>query len=77
MNIAIIIIIILWFSIVISMMPGIVPYAQKLDSFQQIVVGILIIFGAPFIMIAEVLELILNIFLDEGWRDDDDDKFGY
>ncbi len=28
-------------------------------------------------LIVQAIELILDMFLQEGWNDDDEDKFGY
>ena len=28
-------------------------------------------------LIVQAIELILDIFLEEGWNDDNDNKFGY
>lgn len=67
----------MWFASVISIISNIVPYANDLKIWQQIVVIIVIIVGAPFMLIVQAIELILDIFLEEGWNDDDDNKFGY
>ena len=67
----------MWFASAISMIPNIIPYANELGIWQQIFVSIIIIIGAPFMLIVQAIELILDAFLAEGWNDDDDDKFGY
>ena len=67
----------MWFASAISMIPNIIPYANELGIWQQIFVSIIIIIGAPFMLIVQAIELILDAFLVEGWNDDDDDKFGY
>ena len=67
----------MWFASAISMIPNIIPYANELGIWQQIFVSIIIIIGAPFMLIVQAIELILDAFLAEGWDDDDDDKFGY
>ena len=68
----------MWFASAISIIPNIIPYANDLKIWQQIVVSIIIIMGAPFMLIVQAIELILDAFLEEGWNDDDDDnKFGY
>lgn len=28
-------------------------------------------------LIVQAIELILDVFLEEGWNDDDDNKYGY
>lgn len=63
----------MWFASVISIIPNIVPYVNDLEIWQQIFVSIIIIMGAPFMLIAQAIELILDVFLEEGWNDDDDE----
>ena len=72
-----IIIYILWFAAAISIMPSIAPYAKDLSFWKQAIVAIVAILGAPFMLVTQAIELILDAFLAEGWNNDDDDKFGY
>lgn len=72
-----IILIIFWFTAAILIMPNIEPYANDLSLWKQIIVAIVAILGAPFMLVTQAIELILDIFLVEGWNNDDDDKFGY
>ena len=67
----------MWFASAISVISNIVPYANDLETWKQIIVSIVVILGAPFMLIVQAIELILDIFLEEGWNDDDDNKFGY
>lgn len=67
----------MWFASTISIISNIAPYVNELEIWKQIVVSIVIIVGAPFMLIVQAIELILDAFLAEGWNDDDDDKFGY
>lgn len=67
----------MWFASAISVISNITPYANDLEIWKQIIIGIVVIFGAPFMLIVQAIELILDIFLEEGWNDDDDNKFGY
>ena len=67
----------MWFASAISIISNIVPYANDLKTWQQIFVSIIIMIGAPFMLIVQAIELILDAFLAEGWNDNDDDKFGY
>ena len=67
----------MWFASVISIMPNIAPYTNELETWKQMIVSIVVILGAPFMLIVQAIELILDAFLAEGWNDDDDDKFGY
>lgn len=71
-----IILYILWFATAISIMPNIAPYTNDLSFWKQAIVTIVVILGAPFMLVAQAIELILDMFLAEGWNDDDD-KFGY
>lgn len=71
MNYIIIVFFAMWFASAISMIPNIVPYANELGIWQQIFVSIIIIIGAPFMLIVQAIELILDAFLAEGWNDDD------
>ena len=68
---------IMWFSAAISIIPNIAPYTKELSTWQQLLVSAIIIIGAPFMLVTQAIELILDIFLAEGWNGDDDDKFGY
>lgn len=73
-----IILIILWFAAAILILPNIAPYANDLSFWKQTIVAIVAILGAPFMLVTQAIELILDAFLAEGWNnDDDDDKFGY
>ena len=69
--------IILWFAAAISIMPNIAAYANDLSFWRQAIVAIVAILGAPFMLVTQAIELILDAFLAEGWNNDDDDKFGY
>lgn len=75
MNFLLIIIQFIWFSAIILTVPNIIPYAKDLEFFKQIIVIIVIILGAPFMLITQAIELILDAFLAEGWDNDDDDKY--
>lgn len=68
---------VMWFAQTISIIPNIAPYANNLKIWQQIFVSIIIIVGTPFMLIVQAIELILDVFLEEGWNDDDDNKYGY
>lgn len=72
-----IIVYILWFAAAISIMPNITPYTNDLSFWKQAIVAIVVILGAPFMLVTQAIELILDAFLAEGWNNDDDDKFGY
>ena len=61
----------MWFAAAISIIPNIAPYANELETWKQIVVSAVVIVGAPFMLIVQAIELILDTFLAEGWNDDD------
>lgn len=67
----------MWFASAISVISNIAPYANDLEAWKQIIVSIVVILGAPFMLIVQAIELILDIFLEEGWNDNNDNKFGY
>lgn len=71
MNLIIIVGILLWFAVAVVIMDNIADYIYDLTSWQQIIVGIVIIIGAPFMIITQAIEFILDCFLEKGWRDDD------
>lgn len=75
MDIALIIIEILWLTSAILVVPNVAPYANDLGLWKQAIIAIIIIVGAPFMLVTQAIELLLDIFLEEGWNDDDD-KFG-
>lgn len=77
MSIILIIVYILWFAAAISIIPNIAPYANDLSFWKQAIVAIVAILGAPFMLVTQAIELILDAFLAEGWNNDDDDKFRY
>ena len=75
MSFLLIVIQFIWFSAIILTVPNIMPYAKELGFFKQIIVIITIILGAPFMLITQAIELILDAFLTEGWDNDDENKY--
>ena len=69
-----IILVVIWFAVSISMLGNLVPYVGELTNGKRVVVGIVVLLGAPFMVIAQGIETILDFFI-EGWNDND--KFGY
>ena len=67
----------MWLAAAISIVPNVAPYAKELENWKQIIISIIIIIGAPFMLIVQGIELILDTFLPEGWDNNDDDKFKY
>jgi hypothetical protein len=66
-----IIILIMWFGAALSIMPTVAPAAKILKNWEQFVVALIIIIGAPFMLFVQGLEMVLGCFLGEGWDDDD------
>lgn len=62
-----IIILIMWFGAALSVAPA----AKNLKNWEQFVVALIIIIGAPFMLFVQGLEMVLECFLGEGWDDDD------
>ena len=71
-----IIICLFWFSAATSIIGNIGPFTNKLETWKQIIIIIIIFIGTPFMLVTQAIELILDVFLEEGWNDDND-KFGY
>ena len=68
---------IIWCVVAINIANNIIPYTEDLCFWKKMVIGITIFIGAPFLLIAELIEILLDYFLEEGWNNDDEDKFGY
>lgn len=63
-----------WFSAATSIIGNIGPFTNKLNIWKQIIIIITIFIGTPFMLVTQAIELILDIFLEEGWNDDDNFK---
>ena len=62
----------LWVAAAILIIPSIIPFIpEDLSFIKQIIVGLVTIIGAPFILITWAIEIILDLFLEEGWDDND------
>ena len=71
-NILVLVLIVMWISLSFNLMVGIIPYALDLNIIEKIVVAVIITLGTPFLFIAQNIEVILNLFLPEGWNDEDE-----
>lgn len=71
-----ILLLVLWMAIAIPIAANIAPYASSIGLRRQIIVIVLVIIGAPIMLLAQSLELLLDNYLEEGWNSDDEDKFG-
>ena len=66
----IIIIMILWFASAILMLPDVAPETANLSKMEKIIVCLVILLGAPFMLITQAIELILDSFIDGGQNED-------
>lgn len=71
MGISGLIITILWIIMSLLVMIQYAPVCKDLNWKDQLIVGIIFIVGGPIFTAANVLELILDCILPEGWGDDD------
>ena len=76
MNILIIVIFAMWLASAISIAPYVAPFTNELGFFSQLIVCLVVCLGAPFMLISQAIETILDCFLPGGWNDDED-KYGY
>ena len=67
----------LWVSFSIGMIFDLTEYIKELTVSEQVAVLIILILGAPILYLSSGIIRLLDQFLEEGWDDDDDDKFGY
>lgn len=67
----------MWLSAAVNIFSGIGPCTKSLEISGQIIVVCAVIIGAPFMLIAQGVQTILDTFLPEGWSDDDETKFKY
>lgn len=68
--------IIMWLAAAVSIISGILPFVPETNIGKQIMIFLIVLIGAPFMLITQGIEIILDSLLNEGWNDDDDDKFG-
>lgn len=69
-----IIITILWGIMAAFLLIQNAEFCVELNAIDKIIVGAILVLGAPILILASVLQSILNLFLPEGW-DNDDDNF--
>lgn len=50
------------------------PQCRELTFFEQLVVILIFFVGGPIFAMNQVLTQLLDLFLPEGWDDDDDQK---
>lgn len=71
MEISGIIIMILWGTMSLFLMIQYAPYCKDLLSYEQFIVGMVFILGAPIFILTDVLKGILDCYLPEGWDEDE------
>lgn len=67
----------LWISFSIGMIFDLTEYIKKLNALEQVAVLIILVLGAPILYLSSGIVSLLDQFLEEGWDNDDDNKFGY
>lgn len=48
------------------------PYCAELKWWEQGIVCVIFLVGGPFFIVANIMESLLNVFLPEGWDDDNE-----
>ena len=75
-NIPILIIEILWIFIWCTLCMDYFDVLASVPTTNRIIGMIIFFIGAPFFLIVNVLEFMLNLIFPDGWNDDDDDPGG-
>lgn len=60
----------LWATMSLLVMIEYAPYCKDLPTSEILIVGTIFLIGGPIFTIANVLEVILDCFLPEGWGED-------
>lgn len=60
----------LWATMSLLVMIEYAPYCKDLPTSEMLIVGTIFLIGGPIFTIANVLEVILDCFLPEGWGED-------
>ena len=74
MLIILILFIAVWGSAAIDMAMGFSEYASEMTVWEKVLLCLIVVLGAPFVIITKGIELLLDLILPEGWDDNDDDK---
>lgn len=69
-----VLILIFWGIMSLFMLCSVAPNCTGLSWGSKITVIIIIAIGGPFLMVAAIIESLLNSILPEGWDDDDDEE---
>lgn len=69
-----VLILIFWGIMSLFMLCSVAPNCDGLSWENKITVIIIVAIGGPFLMIAAIIESLLNSILPKGWDDDDDDE---
>ena len=62
---------ILWGTFSLISLMEYLPQCRTLKPFEQIIVIVIFMIGGPIFAMNQVLTQILDLFLPEGWDDDD------
>ena len=69
-----ILILILWGIMSLFMLCSVAPNCVGLSWGSKITVIIIMAIGGPFLIVAAIIESLLNSILPKGWDNDDDDE---
>lgn len=69
-----VLILIFWGIMSLFMLCSVAPNCDGLSWESKITITIIIAIGGPFLIVAAIIESLLNSILPEGWNDDDDDE---
>lgn len=67
-------IVIAWLVMGLLMFVQNIEYVVKLSIQDSFIVFILFLVSGPFFIIAAIFEALINLYLPEGWNDDNDDE---
>ena len=68
--------IIAWLTFGLLLFSQNIVYIATLNKFDSFIVFILFLISGPFFTLAAIFEILISLFLPEGWNDDDDNDHG-
>ena len=66
---------VLWMILSLLMAFQCAPAAKDLPTGDKLIIGIICIIGGPIVAAANIIEMLLDFILPEGWNDDDSTKY--
>lgn len=76
MEISVIVLLIVWFSLSMFLSIQYLPFYAELTKTQIIIVFIILLIFGPFLIISSICEFLLDQIFPDGWNSDDDDFKG-